>query len=96
MSPCTTYYDIIIRQERLSEELGTVINATNMKLPADRGPSHVVHSHSDHGMDIRSSFKETMDALPIPQRNKLKEIYKLDLQVFGYSWNVKTNFIDGF
>ena len=38
LSPCTTYYDGIIKQERLSEQFGTILNHLNLTFPPEISP----------------------------------------------------------
>lgn len=98
ISPCTTYYDAIIKQERLDVQLGFILDNVKLHLPPESSPKTLYHSNSDQ-IDfehIQQNFKKHFDTVSIELRKKIFEIYKHDLTVFGYTWNLSTNKIGGF
>ena len=48
LSPCTTYYDGIIKQEHLSEQFGTILNHLNLTFPAEISPVQSLKKFKKH------------------------------------------------
>jgi len=41
-------------------------------------------------------FRKYFDPVSIESRQKVFNIYKYDLEIFGYTWNISNNEIGGF
>lgn len=107
ISPCTMQYDVIIKQEFFGQEFGHLLDKVELKLPDDLDPrKSMFHSNSESKVmsspeEVKSklealkvNFKKHWDRVNIEIRKKIFEIYKQDLDVFGYYWNYETNEID--
>ena len=90
--PCNNYYDLIIRQEDLGEELGFLTKHLKLDLKkAD--PTKLFHSNSAKSDKIENYVKFYLDPIPIAIRAKLFNLFKDDLDIFMYGWNYTSNTI---
>ena len=92
LSPCENYYNLIVKQEFLSEELGFLTEHLKMNL------TNVEISDFHHSNKVLSGLEALqkhahfyLDPLTVETREKLFNYFKNDLQIFGYTYNYKTN-----
>ena len=92
LSPCENFYNIIVKQEFLSQELGFL--ATHLKLNlTNTNLANTYHSNSAK-LDLEY-FQKTanfyLDQIKIETRKLLFEHFAVDLTIFGYGWNFENN-----
>merc|ERR1712227_1149614 len=68
--PCNNYYDLIIRQESLGEEMGFLARHLNMNLN-QTDPTKLFHSNSNKVKNYENYVKLYLDPIPISIRSKL-------------------------
>ena len=77
----------------------------NLKLPDELDPRKS-HHHSNSEIEVNENdkskeiqnkkeyFKEMWNKVKLSTRKKIFEIYKQDMEMFGYSWNFENNEIN--
>jgi hypothetical protein len=81
--PCNVNYDYIIKMETLATDVGPVIkllNLTGTSLPKYNEDRHTT---------VSDKFKEVsviFSGLPSDLLTSLVEIFRMDFELFGYSW----------
>ena len=91
-SPCKNFYNLIIKQEFLTAELGFLTKHLKMNLK-DNDLSQVYHSNTAT-LDLetyQSIAHLYLDPLKLMTRKFLYEYFFIDLQIFNYSYDYKTN-----
>ena len=92
LSPCDNFYNIIVKQEFFSKELGFLANHLKMNLK-NNDLSNVYHSNTAK-LDLES-FQKTanfyLDPLKMNTRKLLYEYFAADLNIFNYGWNFENN-----
>ena len=93
--PCNNYYDLIIRQERLSVELGFL--TTHLKLNLQKNdPAKMFHSNNREMPNLETYQKEInryLGPVPVKIRKQLYDLFQPDLDIFHYGWNYIDNTI---
>ena len=91
-SPCKNFYNLIIKQEFLTAELGFLTKHLKMDLK-NTDISQVYHSNTAT-LDFKtyqSIAHLYLDPLKLTTRKLLYEYFLIDFQIFNYSWDYKTN-----
>ena len=94
-------------QHRCSSTKPVISDKVDIELPDDLDPrKSMFHSNSESKVKtspeevkekleaLKVNFKKHWDRVDIDVRKKIFEIYKQDLDMFGYYWDYKTNEID--
>lgn len=93
--PCNNYYNLIIRQERLADELGFLTAHLKFNLKKN-DPAKMVHSNQRETPNLET-YQKQMDRylgpVPVQIRKRLYDFFKPDLDIFHYGWNYVNNTI---
>ena len=92
LSPCNNYYNLIVKQEFLAEELGFLTNHLKMNLTTEEISNFHHSNHIITGLEaLQKHVHSYLDPITVQTREKLFNYFKNDLDIFGYTWNYKTN-----
>lgn len=90
--PCVIAYDYVIRTETISEDAQYILDILSQGLDTPL-ELEIVHTRTNNSVDdvLEPTFHKVIEdfhKIPQEQLNKLKQIYRHDLEVFGYDFSV--------
>ena len=92
LSPCHNYYNLIVKQEFLAEELGFLTTHLKMNLTTEKISDFHHSNRIITGLEaLQKHVHLYLDPITVQTREKLFNYFKNDLDIFGYTWNYKTN-----
>ncbi|ELU08291.1 hypothetical protein CAPTEDRAFT_145153, partial [Capitella teleta] len=92
--PCAIQYDYVIRTETIAEDAKYILDILSQGLDAPL-ELEIVHTRSNNTVDdvVDPTFAkviESFEKIPKYQLEQLKEVYKHDMEAFGYDFDVQS------
>ena len=89
LSPCKNFYNLIIKQENLSTELGFL--KKHLKMNITNSISEVYHTSETVHLKLQETLDFYLGPVKIEIRKKLFDYLETDLQIFNYTWDYVSN-----